>query len=124
MALTTYTAASTVYDQPWSPRVTLSRDTFGKLTAVIEVDGLLPTRSTSADERAAGISSLDPPTVSAIAKTDRRKTIRTLIDGAIRAVCASAVASGVTLAPGEMAQVCIRVGSAIRIALRAIDEAI
>jgi hypothetical protein len=119
-----YTEASTVYDESFAPRVTLTRNTFGKLTAVIEVEGLDPDRGTNVEERKLGITSLNPPTIEARAFAKRPRTLRLLLDGSWRAVVESMSATpGVAaLTPAEISTVCYRVTNAVRQALRAIDE--
>jgi hypothetical protein len=121
---TTYTAASIVYDRSYSPKVTLTRDTTGRLTATIELTGLDPDRDVNADERKRGITSLDPPTVESRPLASRPKTLRVLIDGSWRAVAeAIAATPGLpTMTPADLASVCLRVTGAVRAALREMDE--
>jgi hypothetical protein len=106
---------SAVYDSYGAPRVTLSRKD-GVFTAVIEVDGLAPYRTESAEERKVGITSLTPPTV-------QTKNLRELISSGSLAVQASMFATpGDTSGPGDLAMVHYRTARAIRAALRMIDE--
>jgi hypothetical protein len=107
--------STVVYDSVGSPRVTLSKtgDTFD---CILEVDGLEPDRDTTAEERAFGIRSLNPPTV-------RARTLRALIDAAVRAVQASATSTaGETGGPGGLLMTHYRVARAVRTALRLLDE--
>lgn len=114
-----------VYDSTILPKVTLTRTTAGGFECVLEVDGLEPQRATTAEERAAGITSLDPPTVSISAKKTPGKTHRALLDASWRAVSASATSTtGETGGPGGLAMTCLRVTMAVRHALRALDEGI
>jgi hypothetical protein len=121
---------SIVYESVGSPKVSLSR-TKGLFDLVIEVDGIAPYRSTTAEERRVGITALNPPTVHA-------KTLEQAISSGSRAVQAAIFATpGVgfdeaeaarsgTLEPlvpaGELAMVHYRTTRAIRAALRQIDE--
>ncbi len=108
---------SIVYDAKDSPRVTLAR-VGGQYDVTIEVDGLAPDRSVTAEERQVGITSLEPPTVHA-------KTTGQLIESGSRAVQAAAMVTpgvGDTLGPGELAMMHYRVSRALRVALRKIDE--
>ncbi len=116
-------AAATTYDVAGYPRVTLERDEDGNLSATIEIEGLDAQRGVSAEERIAGISSIDPPTVSARARDDRAKTLRVLIDAAIRAVWAAAESTtGQTGGAGGLVLSGWKVAVAMRQSLRAIDE--
>jgi len=121
---TTFTAATVTYDRSYSPAVTLTRDTTGKLTAIIEVTGLAPDRTPNAEERKAGITSLDPPTVESRSRANRAKTIRFLLDAGHRAVAESVKATEgqATLTPADLSIICYKVSSAIRASLRAIGE--
>lgn len=109
-----------VYDVTSRPKVTITRDDDDGFTAVVEVEGLEPQRGTSAEERAVGITSLDPPTVYVRARVDRAEVIRTLIRSCIRAVSASATSTLDDNTGGPYGQVhtAIRVGGAVRAALR------
>lgn len=113
--MTTSVDKSVVYDSFGAPRVTLAREK-GVFTAVIEVDGLAPYRTESAEERKVGITSLVPPTV-------KTKNLRELISSGSLAVQASMFATpGDTIGPGDLAMAHYRVARAIRAALRLIDE--
>jgi hypothetical protein len=108
---------SVTYDATDSPKVTLAR-VGGIYEATIEVDGLAPDRTTTAEERRAGILSLEPPTV-------RTKTPARLIESGSRAVQAAAMVTpelGDTLTPGDLAMFHYRVARSLRVALRMIDE--
>lgn len=118
-----FTAATTTYDVSGFPAVALTRDVDGGLVAVIEITGLEPTRDTTSEERSAGVTSLDPPTVAIAAKSDRAKTLRALVDGAVRAVWASASSTlDTTGGIGELVISGWRTSVAVKQALRAIDE--
>lgn len=121
---------SIVYESAGSPKVTLSR-TRGLFDLVIEVDGIAPYRSTTAEERRVGITSISPPTVHA-------KNLAQAISSGSRAVQAAIFATpGVgfdqavaartgelePLVPaGDLAMVHYRTTRAIRAALRSIGE--
>lgn len=112
-----------VYNTDGRPKVTLTRDDDDGLEAIIEVDGLEPTRDTTAEERAVGITSLDPPTVSVRDRSDRAEVLRALIDGGNRAVNASATSTlGETGGAYGMACSCYRVSSAIKAAIRMLSD--
>jgi hypothetical protein len=119
-----YDAASTVYERDYTPRVTLSRDATGKLTAVIEVEGVAPDRTPNAEERAAGITSLDPPTIVVRPLASRSATLRRLLDASWRAVAEAAKSTPEveTLTPADLSTIGYRVTSAVRAALRLIKE--
>jgi hypothetical protein len=121
---TLYTEAETVIDTPRDPKVTLTRSTNGKLTAVIEVAGLTPDRAPNAEERKLGITSLDPPTVESRSRADRNKTLRVLLDGSWRAVAEAVAATPgqAALTPADLATIGHRVTMAVRAALRAVGE--
>lgn len=111
-----------VYDIANRPKVTITRDDDDGLLAVVEIEGLEPQRDTTEEERSAGITSLDPPTVFVEDGNDRPTVVRTLIDGCVRAVSASATSTlGDT--GGAYGRVCsaIRVAGAVRQALRLLD---
>lgn len=124
--MTTYTEASTVYDQTYTPRVTLTRDVRGKLTCTVELTGLDPDRDVNAEERQHGITSLSPPTVEARALAVRADTLRVLLDGTFRAVVEAIAATPgqPLLEPADLATLALRVNTAVRYALRAIGEEI
>jgi hypothetical protein len=112
-------------DSAYLPTVELTVADDGRITATIEVDGLEPTRETTAEERAAGITSLDPPTISIRPLSTRARTHRAAIDAAWRAVASSAAATdGLTGGPGGLLMVCLRTTMAIRTALRLAGESI
>ena len=122
----TVTRPATVeYDPIWGPRVTLTADEDGGFTAVIEVAGNAPQRGTTAEEREAGITSLDPPTVVVSALETPYDTHRALIDGAWRAVASAASSTtGESGGPGGLIMTCLRVTMTMRHALRLLDEEI
>lgn len=104
-----------IYDTGTTPRVTLSLES-GVYTAVLEVEGLDPQRGTTAEERSEGISSLDPPTVSA-------DNYRDLIDRAQRAVGSSIESTlGENGGAGEITMVYYRVAKGVRQAIRLLGE--
>ena len=108
-------AVTVVYDAVHSPKVTLTK-TGTVYEAVIEVEGLEPQRGTSADERRAGIRSLNPPTV-------RATKTRKLIDAACRAVAASATSTtGETGGPGGLLMTYYLTARAVKEAIRLLDE--
>lgn len=114
-----------VYDTSGAPKVTLTRTDAGGFTCLVEVDGLEPQRGTTAEERAAGITSLDPPTIVVPPKSTAAKTHRALLDASWRAVSSSATSTtGETGGPGGLAMTCLRVTMAVRHALRMLDEEI
>jgi hypothetical protein len=121
---------SIVYESVGSPKVTLSR-TRGLFDLVVEVEGIAPYRSTTAEERRVGITSLNPPTIHA-------KNLEQAISSSSRAVQAAifatpgvgfdeaAAASTGQLEPlvpaGDLAMIHYRTTRAVRAALRSIDE--
>lgn len=112
------------YAPSWGPDVTLTVDDDLNIEAIIELDELEPTRDTTAEERIAGISSLDPPTVSIQAKRSRYDTVRAVIDGAWLAVAASVEATDgyAAAGPGALLMLNLRVTMAVREALRRAGE--
>jgi hypothetical protein len=110
---------SVVYESDGCPKVTLAR-VAGVFDLVLEVEGLDPYRTTTAEERGVGISSLDPPTVQA-------KTLESLISSGSRAMQAAIFATPgeeeiFMTSPGDLAMIHYRTSRAIRHALRLIDE--
>lgn len=116
----------TIVNPSWGPKVTLTiDDDTGDMSAVVELEGLDPTRDTTADERAQGVTSLDPPTVSVRQRANTYDTHRALIDGAIAAV--SGAADATDDAPGGIGPfilLAFRVSTAVRKALREAGEEI
>lgn len=111
------------YSPSWGPDVTVTVDDAGGIECVLTIDELEPTRETSADERAMGISSLDPPTISVRARSTRYDTHRALLDASALAVSASAQATdGASGGPGGLLIMNYRVKTAIRHALRLAGE--
>ena len=96
------------------PRVTVTLDAKG-YAATVEILGLSPGRSISAEERFAGISSLDPPTV-------RAKTAHEMIRLAIRATLSAIQATDQSVVPAVAAAVAYGVDFAARNALEALKE--
>jgi hypothetical protein len=116
-------STTVVYDAVDAPKVTLTRTDELGFVCIIELDGLAPQRSTTPEERAAGITSFDPPTIVVRAQTDRAKAHRALLDASWRAVSASATSTtGETGGPGGLAMTCYRITAAVRHALRMLDE--
>lgn len=114
-----------VHDVEMSPKVTLTRTANIGFACIVEVEGLDPKRTVTAEEKAAGITSLNPPTVVIGPRDKRKDTHRALLDAIWRAVSASATSTlGETGGPGEIAMCCYRVTRAVRHALRLIDEPI
>lgn len=112
-------STTVIYDADDAPRVTLTLTDELGYECVVEIDGLEPTRSATAEERAAGIVSLEPPTVHVAARASRYDTHRALLDASWRAVSASATSTtGVTGGPAELVMVCWRVTAAVRHAVR------
>jgi len=112
-----------IYEAASGPRITLTKSGGGAFSAVVEVAGLNPVRSVSADERRAGVVALSPPTVRLPAIASAKEAHRQLIDVACRAV-GSALASsdGADPSPGELVMVSLRVAFAMRGALRELGE--
>lgn len=113
-----------IYDGVDAPKITLTKDDVGGYTAIIEIEGLEPQRDTTAEERAAGIDSLDPPSISVGKRSTEAKTHRALLDASWRAVSASATSTlgGDTGGPVGLVMTCLRVTAAVRHALRMLDE--
>lgn len=115
-------ASETVtYEQVSAPAVTLTKDTSDttgrvRYTVVVNLLGLVPTRSTTAEERLSGISSLDPPTVSA-------NTPGELVRLAI-AACKNSYneTEGYALTATSGAEIAYRVGFSVLQALRKLGE--
>ena len=118
--------ATATVDPNWGPRVTITvDDDTGDIEAIVEVDELEPTRDTTADERAAGITSLDPPTVSVRAQATDYDTHRAVIDGCLLAVAASADATDASPGGiGALFMLQLRTAIAVRWALREAGEEI
>jgi len=118
-------STSVVYDASTGPKVTLTRTDAGGFQCVLEVDGLEPQRATTAEERAVGITSLDPPTVVIAPQATSAKTHRALIDASWRAVSASATSTtGETGGVAGLLMTCLRVTMSVRHALRLLEEEI
>lgn len=116
-------STTVVVDSSYLPKVTLTVQDSGSMSAVIEVEGLSPTRGTTAEERARGITSLDPPTITARSYASRTKTHRALIGSAWNAVSSSATSTdGSTGGPGAIAMLFLRTVIAVRRALRLAGE--
>jgi len=99
-----------------TPRVEVRLTSPGRYLAIVEVEGLTPQRSTSADERRAGIRWLDPPIVQA-------SKPRKLIDAACRAVAAAATSTtGETGGPGGLLMTYFRTAVGVKMALRELGE--
>lgn len=112
-------------DSAYLPTVELTVADDGRISATIEVDGIEPTRTTTAEERAAGVTSLDPPTISVRPMSTRARTHRAAIDAAWLAVSAAAASTdGRTGGPGSLLMLYLRTSMAIRKALRLANEAI
>ncbi|MDX1526975.1 MAG: hypothetical protein R3337_00020 [Gammaproteobacteria bacterium] len=108
-------AETVVYDNRSTPKCTLTKDG-EQFTAVLEVVGLAPTRDVSIEESTIGVLSLDPPTV-------RAYSHRELIDAAQRAVQAAVSSTmGSRGTAAEIAFVYLRTATAVRNALRMLDE--
>lgn len=104
------------YEGTGLPKVTLKR-TKGVFDAVIEVDGLAPYRTPTAEERLRGITSLNPPTV-------RAKNIDRLLSSTSRAVQAAVFGTPdlPPIGPADLAMIHYRTTRAVRAALRQMDE--
>lgn len=110
-------------DETGLPRVTLSLD--GEFyRAVLEVEGLDPQRGTTAEERAIGVQSLNPPTIRVRKRRRAADTHRALIDAAFRAVSVSATSTldGDNGGPGGLLMTYLRVSRGMRQAIRALGE--
>lgn len=118
-------ATTVTVDVPYLPAVELTVEDDGRINATIEVDGIEPTRGTTAEERAAGITSLDPPTISVRPMATRARTHRAAIDAAFRALSSAVHATdGATGGPGGLLMLYLRTSMAIRKALRLAGESI
>ncbi len=116
-------ATTVTYDGVDAPKITLTREDSGGFTAIIEIEGLAPQRDVTSEERSVGVTSLDPPTVAVGKLSTDYRTHRALIDAAWRAVSASATSTlGDTGGPIGLICTCMRVTSAVRFALRLLDE--
>lgn len=112
------------YAPSWGPSVELTVEDDGSIECAVTIDDLEPTRETTAEERTAGITSLDPPTASIARKSSDYLTHRAVIDGAVRAVTAAAESTdGMSGAgPGALLMLTLRVTMAVREALRRAGE--
>lgn len=118
-------ATTVTYDGVDAPRVVLTKEDSGGFSATIEVEGLATQRDVTSEERAVGVTSLDPPTVAVGKLSTDYRTHRALIDAAWRAVSASATSTlGDTGGPVALICTCMRVTAAVRQALRLLDEEI
>lgn len=108
-------ADTTIFEQRWLPRVTLTIDGSSYSCVVDGITGLAPQRTATSEEIGLGISSLDPPTITA-------PSARDLVDRAALAV-SNAVRSSVgqRLGIGEILWVRLRTIWAVKAALRALD---
>lgn len=117
------TPAHIVYDVPNSPRVELWRTDTAGFKCIVEIEGLDPQRTLTKEELAVGITSLDPPTVVISPREKRRDTHTAVFDAISRAVLASASSTlGDIGAPREIITATFRVLSAVKHAMRLIDE--
>lgn len=118
-----FTEASAVIDPSWGPKVTLTRDAGGTLTATLEVEGLAPQRLPNSEEQGAGITSFDPVTVFVGDSPVRKETCVGLVKIATRALW-SAIAStdGATPTAKGLSMIALRTSMAVSKALREIDE--
>lgn len=111
------------YAPNWGPDLELTVDDDGGISCTITLDEFEPTRDTNAEERSIGITSLDPPTVSVRARSTRYATHRAFIDACKLAVLAATEATdGESGGPAGMLMSNIRVGMAVRHALRLAGE--
>ena len=116
-------ATTVTYDKTDQPKVTLTKDDDGNFLAVVEVDGLAPVRTTSAEERAAGITSIDPPTVRVAKRVVPKDAHNLLINLCCRAVSVSATSTlGTNGGPGGLIMGYLRVAMGVRGALRELGE--
>lgn len=103
------------YDAVGAPKLTLKR-TSGVFDLVVEIEGIAPYRSQTAEEHSFGIVLLDPPTVHA-------KNIDRLLSSGSRAVQTAVMATPDTnIGPGDLAMIHYRTTRAIRAALRLMGE--
>jgi hypothetical protein len=115
--------ATATVNPNWAPKCTVTVDDDGNIEAIVEIDELEPTRETTAEERGAGITSLDPPTVSIQARATTYDTHRAVIDGCLLAVAASADATdGSPGGIGPLFMMQLRTAIALRWALRECGE--
>lgn len=114
------TTTTVVYDGYLSPKITLTRvrttgSAFEQFTVVAELSGLAPDRTTTAEERAEGVLSLEPPTAEA-------DDPRVLIDRIVRAVTSSWAATSGVPSPALYGMARYLVARAVRAALRQLGE--
>jgi hypothetical protein len=112
-----------VLDVSFLPKITIWESP-SAMAIEVEVEGIEPQRTETAEERSVGIRSLAPPTVIAPKLKDPRKTHRRLIDGAVRATqCAvTSTLGGDTGGPVGLLYTAMRVSMAVRWALRRIGH--
>jgi hypothetical protein len=117
-------STTVTYDGSGLPTTTLTDDGTA-FEAVLELDGLDPQRGTTAEERARGISSLNPPTVRVRKRVVAADAHRALIDAAKLAVEAAVVSTnGDTGGPADLLMCRFKVAVAVRGALRLLGEEI
>ena len=117
-----FTVASAVLDLPYAPKITLTRDADGVLTAVLEVEGLDAVRTPSQEEQGFGVQSLNPVTVMATDHSVRKTTLLRLIAAAWRAVSAAVKSTDTEPTPAELSAIMHRTSIGLRRALREIGE--
>jgi hypothetical protein len=104
-----------IFEASGLPRATVTREDDGSFRCVVDnIDGLAPTRTVSAEEAALGILSFEPPTVVA-------DTAAELVDAAEHAVAEAVDATDRESTPGEYLMITLRVGMAVKCALRALE---
>lgn len=118
--------ATATVNPNWGPKVTVTiDDDTGDIEVIVEVDELEPDRETTAEERAAHITSLDPPTVVVPALDTDYDTHRAVIDGCLLAVTAAADATdGSPGGIGKLILFKLRTAIAVRWALRSAGASI
>jgi len=109
------------YDALATPVCTITKtisDTTGQVSFTVEVDleGVEPNRTETAVERASGISSINPPTVTA---SDKNQLIRLAVEACSNALHAT---EGYTLTGPLLVQISARISFAVCQALRKLGE--
>lgn len=109
-------AETQVFESPGLPRATVTREDDGAFSCVVDqIDGLSPTRTVSTEETVLGITSLNPPTCVAA-------TALELADLAEHMVAEAIDATDRESTPAEWLMIHLKVGMAVKGALRALGE--
>jgi hypothetical protein len=105
-----------VFELSGLPRATVTREDDGSFKSVVDdIDGLAPTRTISVEEATLGITSLNPPTCVA-------DTAKDLVEVTEYAVAEAVDATDRASTPGEYLMITLRVGMAVKGALRGLGE--